>query len=149
MPRQRIRDTNLVLRQNRLERRQRGQMRGKVSSSSRSQGGRTAKPVRAKRTIKSICRPELIARREQCIAAIAQLQCDAAGSRDFAKKALQLLTTYWSTSSWRVRGDILRTAEWLIAAARKNAPSGSVPPQRIPIPCLGQTRSTRAPTRPR
>jgi hypothetical protein len=63
---------------------------------------------------------ELIARRKQCMAEIAQLRSDAMDSENFSEKARQLLTKYWSTSSWRSRVDILRTAEWLIAAARKN-----------------------------
>ena len=86
----------------------------------RRKGARTVKTTRVKRSVETIRRSELIARRKQCMAQIAQLRSDAVGSENFSQKAHQLLTKYWSTSSWRSKADILRTAEWLIAAARKN-----------------------------
>src|SRR6516164_9273026 len=95
-------------------------MPGKVGPSSRRKGGRTSKPVRVKRSVKLIPRHELIAGRQQCMVEIAHLWSDAMGSRNFLEKARQLLTKHWSASSWSFRGDILRSAEWLIAAARKS-----------------------------
>jgi hypothetical protein len=87
----------------------------------RNKTGRTSKPAHGARPIERISRKETIERRDHCIAEITRLRSDTNASGNLADKALQLLTRHWSVSSWRARGDILRTAEWLLGISRKAA----------------------------
>jgi hypothetical protein len=58
-------------------------------------------------------RQAMIDQRDRCIAELARFR-NGLASNCFFEKALQLLTRHWSASSWHVRAEILRTAEWLI-----------------------------------
>jgi hypothetical protein len=87
----------------------------------RNKTGRTQKPAHGARPVERTSRKEMIERRDHCIAEIARLRSDTNASGNLADKALQLLTRHWSVSSWRARGDILRTAEWLLGISRKAA----------------------------
>lgn len=87
----------------------------------RNKSGRPAQPVRAARSIQRIGRQSLIERRDLCILQIARLSRDANADNSFLNKARQLLTKYWCSSSWRLRSDILRTAEWLVGIGVRNA----------------------------
>ena len=89
----------------------------------RKAAGRKAKAPRAARTPLRIGRQTLIDRRDRCMAEIANRRQEVGNSGDLFDKARELLTRHWSTSSWRARADILRTAEWLIGVGQKSAES--------------------------
>jgi hypothetical protein len=80
--------------------------------------GRKAKPARAARAVERIGRQAMIDKRDLCMAEIVRIRRENATPNSFFEKARQLLTRHWSTSSWRSRADILRTAEWLIGIGR-------------------------------
>jgi hypothetical protein len=87
----------------------------------RKKAGRTPKPLRAARPLPRIARQSMIERRDHCMTEIARLRSDANAADNLLHKARQLLTRYWSASSWRSRADILRTAEWLVGIGSKGA----------------------------
>ena len=68
------------------------------------------------RALKPARRPKrqaMIDQRDRCIAELARFRNELAPN-SFFENALQLLTRHWSVSSWQVRVEILRTADWLI-----------------------------------
>jgi len=81
-------------------------------SAVRKSGGR-----RERRDIDSI-----LTRRERLVAELAELR-GRAGSSQFADKAQQLLTRWWSGATWSAREQILNSAEWLIRLERSSAVS--------------------------
>jgi hypothetical protein len=60
----------------------------------------------------------MIERRSLCMAQIACWRAGTGVAEDLTEKARQLLTRHWSTSSWRGRAHILRTAEWLLGISK-------------------------------
>src|SRR5262245_25534774 len=102
----------------------------------RKKSGRTTRPARALRSVEHIRRADLIERRSVCMAEIARWRSGTDVSESLTGKAQQLLTRHWSTSSWRARADILRTAEWLVGVS-KNAAGTS----------LASSRDSGAPSR--
>jgi hypothetical protein len=49
---------------------------------------------------------------------IAALQRSGQGSK-FTANAEQLLTRWWATASWNARGDLLKTADWLLRVGER------------------------------
>lgn len=94
------------------------------TSPSRRGGGRKAQPVRVARSVEKVRRLELIGRRDRCLDDIAQLRNESDNSSRLADKAMRLLTQHWSASSWHLRTDILRSAEWLIGVGKNGAAAG-------------------------
>jgi hypothetical protein len=89
----------------------------------RKASGRKPQASRPTRSGGRIARQELIERRDHCMAEIARLSSEAGNSGSLFEKARQLLTRHWSTSTWRARTNLIRTAEWLISIGKKGAES--------------------------
>jgi hypothetical protein len=87
----------------------------------RKKSARTSKVVRTVRQVEHIRRADLIERRNVCMAEIARWRSGTDVSESLTGKAQQLVTRHWSTSSWRARADILRTAEWLVGISKSAA----------------------------
>jgi hypothetical protein len=84
----------------------------------RKTSARTSKAACAARSVAHIRRAELIERRSACMSEIARWRSGTDVSESLTGKAQQLLTRHWSTSSWRARADLLRTAEWLVGISK-------------------------------
>jgi hypothetical protein len=84
----------------------------------RKTSARTSKAARVVRPVEPIRRAELIERRGVCMAEIARWRSGTDVSESLSAKAQQLLTRQWSTSCWRARADIVRTAEWLVGISK-------------------------------
>jgi hypothetical protein len=84
-------------------------------------GGRKAKPARVPRSVRRVSRAALIERRDHSIELLARLHVAPGEPGVLFDKARRLLTRHWSESSWRLRVDILRTAEWLIGVGSRYA----------------------------
>jgi len=50
---------------------------------------------------------------------IAALQRSGQGSK-FTANAEQLLTRWWAAASWSARGDLLKTADWLLRVEKRS-----------------------------
>src|SRR5262245_20249841 len=91
----------------------------------RKPAGRKAQPPCASRPVERIPRQALIDRRDHCMAEIERFWSEPGHSGSLFEKARWLLTRHWSTSTWRARADILRTAEWLVGIGKRGAESAS------------------------
>jgi hypothetical protein len=94
-------------------------MPGTIARPPSRKSGRTPASSRG-RAIPRFARATVIERREICLGEIARLRNGRTISQSLAEKALRLLTQHWSASSWPLRSDIVRTAEWLVGVGRRN-----------------------------
>ena len=62
----------------------------------------------------------VLARRRKLMLEIAMLQEAGQNSR-FIANAEQLLTRWWAAVSWKSRGELLKTADWLLRVERHRA----------------------------
>ena len=71
------------------------------------------------------------AARRQAMALIAE-QRENSGDNAFLDKASQLLTRHWSKANWTARAGLIKSADWLIRMAAREAapPAGGHPATR-------------------
>jgi hypothetical protein len=62
----------------------------------------------------------VLARREKLMLEIAMLQQSGQNSR-FIANAEQLLTRWWAAANWKSRGELLKTADWLLRVEQHRA----------------------------
>jgi hypothetical protein len=62
----------------------------------------------------------VLARRTALMHEIATLQAAGQNSR-FIANAEQLLTRWWAAANWKSRGELLKTADWLLRVDRHRA----------------------------
>jgi hypothetical protein len=62
----------------------------------------------------------VLARREKLMLEIAILQEAGQNSR-FIANAEQLLTRWWAAANWKSRGELLKTADWLLRVEQHRA----------------------------
>jgi hypothetical protein len=62
----------------------------------------------------------VLARRTELMLEIAKLQEAGQNSR-FIANAEQLLTRWWAAANWKSRGELLKTADWLLRVEQHRA----------------------------
>ncbi|MEA2870831.1 MAG: hypothetical protein QOH67_807 [Hyphomicrobiales bacterium] len=62
----------------------------------------------------------VLARRKTLMLEIAMLQESGQNSR-FIANAEQLLTRWWAAANWKSRGELLKTADWLLRVEQHRA----------------------------
>jgi hypothetical protein len=62
----------------------------------------------------------VLARRRRLMLEIALLQRSGQSSK-FIANAEQLLTRWWAAATWKSRGELLRTADWLLRVEQHRA----------------------------
>jgi hypothetical protein len=62
----------------------------------------------------------VLARRAELMLEIAMLQEAGQNSR-FIANAEQLLTRWWAAANWKSRGELLKTADWLLSVEQHRA----------------------------
>lgn len=75
---------------------------------------RRARPETSRQKIDGILR-----RREKLIAELTLLRQQRSASK-FVDNARQLLTRWWSRTSWDAREELLKTADWLIRLEKRH-----------------------------
>ncbi len=68
----------------------------------------------------------IISRRQQRIDDVTFLRERGASSK-LIDNAQQLLTRWWSTADWKSRGELLKTAEWLVRLETRRSTDDQVP----------------------
>jgi hypothetical protein len=85
------------------------------------------------------CEPVLIEyERERLFGKIARLRQQCGAPTQFIDKAEVLLTRLWAMADWRTRGQLTKTANWLVRleCARINLANDSAPRQTVAHRCI-------------